>query len=274
MGKKRYKVSAPRFIAIIAGLIVLIAIIIIVSVAKAGKPDTDAIVMPSQVVGEVTPTPEASSLPTSSASPTVPPTSTPSPSLPPTVPPTSVPTPTPVPTPSPTPGLKKDPKALSKPTKAMKKNAASGVLTGNNVNLRQGPSTSTPIVATNLKNKAELTVYTLSGNFYFVKVNKLNKYGYIAKQYVKLTSDFGSSSTATPKAATGTPPAGASEGTVTASKVALRAEASKDSKCIAEYSKGTKVFVLSKSKDFYYVQIAGTGKTGYIYASYIKISNK
>lgn len=271
MGKKKYKVSAPRFIAIIAGLIALIAIIIIVSVTKAGKPDPGAIVMPSEAVGQITPGTEATSVPSVSASPTIAPTASPTPTLPPTPSPTIVPTFTPIPTVSPTPGLKKDPNALTKPTKAMKKNAASGIVTGNNVNLRQGPSTTTPILAT-LKNKEAITVYTLSGNFYFVKINSTNKYGYISKQFVKLTSNFGESSTPTPKVPSGTAPAGTSAGTITASKVALRSGPSKDSKCIAEYTHGTKVYVISKEKDFYYVQIAGTKKTGYIYASYIKIA--
>lgn len=272
MGKKKYKISAPRFLATIAALIVLIALIIILSAKKAGKIDNGSIDIPEQSSGVASPAASASATPgvTASATPMVTPTVTPT--LPPTPSPTVPPTPTSIPTATPTPGLKKDPNALSKPTSKMKKNAASGVLTGNNVNLRQGPSTNTPIVATEIKKNAELTVYTLSGDFYFVKVNKINKYGYIAKRYVKLTSDFGAAATATAKTAEGTPPAGASEGIVSASKVALRAEPDSDSKCIAEYTKGTRVYILKKSKDFYYVQIPGTQKTGYIYAKYIKVS--
>lgn len=270
MKKSKYKISAPRFLAIIAGLIALIAIIIIVSVKKAGKNDPGALVMPSEVVGEVTPGIAETPAPTVSVTATPVPTASATPTVPPLPPATPVPTATPKPTVSPTPGLQKDPKALTKPTKAMKKNAVSGVVTGNNVNLRQGPSTNTPILAQGLKKNDAVTVYTSSGTFYFVKVNRLNKYGYISKNYVKITP----SSTATPKKPTGTAPSGTTVGTITASKVALRAEPSTDSKCIAEYAKGTKVYVISKSKDFYYVQIAGSGKTGYIYAKYVKVSEK
>lgn len=270
MAKKKYKISAPRFLTILAGLIALIAIIIILSAKKAGKADPGALELPSETSGVLEPSPSLLASPTPSATPTAMPTATPTPTLPP-ITPTPVPTPTSVPTPSPTPGLKKDPKALSKPTKAMKKNAASGVLSGNNVNLRQGPSTTTPIVAQSLKKNEELTVYTLSDGFYFVKVNRLSKYGYISKKYVKLTSDFGPTATATPDISKEKVPDGASVGTVTASKVALRAEPDTDSKCIAEYAKGTTVYIYSKTDDFYRVKIAGTEKSGYIYSKYIKI---
>lgn len=274
MDKKKFKIAFPRFITFIGILLIIIGIIILISVKKTGKSDPGALTLPTEVVGEITPNPSVTPAPTATASATPVTTATPSPTLPPLPSSTPAPTPTSIPTISPTPGLKKDPKALSKPTKAMKKNAASGVLSGNNVNLRQGPSTTTPIVAQSLKRNDELTVYTLSGSFYFVKVNKLNKYGYISKSYVKLTSNFGESATPTPKTPVGSAPAGSSRGTISASKVALRSGPSTDSKCIAEYPSGTKVYVLSKEKDFYYVQIASSKKVGYVYAKYVRIDDK
>lgn len=272
MAKKKYKISMPRFLTVLAGLIVLISIIIIISARKSREQG--AIELPDSTSGVLSPLPSASATPTPAVSPTATPSPTPSPTLPATPVPTLPPTSTPKPTVSPTPGLKKDPKALSKPTSSMKKNAATGVLSGNNVNLRQGPSASTPILAQNLKKNAELTVYILDKGFYFVKINSTGKYGYISKNYVKLTSDFGKKATPTPDVSKEKAPSGSSVATITASKVALRAEPDTSSKCIAEYTKGTTVYVFSRSKDFYYVQIAGSSKTGYIYSKYIKINEQ
>lgn len=167
-----------------------------------------------------------------------------------------------------TPGLKKDPDALKKPTKKMIAGAATGKLSATNVNLRQGPSTSTPIVDSGLSKNTELTVYpTDDKDFYFVKVNRTGKYGYIYKKYVKLTSAF---ATATPGA--GEVPVNALAGTVTASKIALRSEPSQNSKVIRDFSNQPAVYVYYKTGEYYYVQVVSTGDTGFMFAKYVKVS--
>ena len=274
--KKKYKLSLPRFLTIVGAFILIIALIIILSVSKSSGSGSNsgAIALPSEAVANVDPlaTASPSPSPTATPTPTIPPTASPVPQLP-TFSPTPLSTATPVPTASPTPGLKKDPNALKKPTSAMKKKAATGVVSGNNVNLRQGPSTSTPIVVEDMKRNEELTVYPTDGNFYFVKVNRLGKYGYISKKYVKLTSAFGETAKATPTAKpTGTAPAGTVTGKVTASKVALRSGPSSDSSCINEYSSGQTVYIHYKEDDFYYVTVPGSKKNGYMYAKYVKAS--
>ena len=64
-----------------------------------------------------------------------------------------------------------------------------GVLIKSGVNMRQGPSTSYPLVASGLKSGTEVTVYLEDSGFYFLRVNKSGKFGYIAKQFVDLSPE-------------------------------------------------------------------------------------
>ncbi|MBQ9923149.1 MAG: SH3 domain-containing protein, partial [Clostridia bacterium] len=65
-----------------------------------------------------------------------------------------------------------DPDALLEPTAEMIAGAAQGQLTKSGVNMRQGPSTNTPIIATGLRSGTKLTVYCEDGDFYFLLVNE------------------------------------------------------------------------------------------------------
>lgn len=283
MARKRYKITPQGYITIGAAVILLIALIILLSVtncfgACSGKEG--AVDLPS---------------PTATATPTAEPASTPLPSstsggLLPIITPnvsgaasaspdvsgslgTGTATPASV-TPSPSPtaeGLKEDPKALKKPTNAMVKEAGAGELSGNDVNLRQGPSTKTPIVIQNMKRGTELTLYTTDGDFYFVKVNSAKKYGYVAKKFVKVTKAIGAGDT---KEDLSDQPEDTVLGTITASKLAIREKPSTDAKAIGEYYKDKKVYIYYKEGDFYYVKVAGTKTKGYMAAKFIKASGE
>ena len=283
MARKKYKITPQGYITIGAAVILLIALIILLSVtncfgACSGKEG--AVDLPS---------------PTATATPTAEPASTPLPSstsggLLPIITPnvsgaasaspdvsgtlgTGTATPASV-TPSPSPtaeGLKEDPKALKKPTNAMVKEAGAGELSGNDVNLRQGPSTKTPIVIQNMKRGTELTLYTTDGDFYFVKVNSAKKYCYVAKKFVKVTKAIGAGDT---KEDLSDQPEDTVLGTITASKLAIREKPSTDAKAIGEYYKDKKVYIYYKDGDFYYVKVAGTKTKGYMAAKFIKASGE
>ena len=125
-------------------------------------------------------TPEATETPEPSPSETPEATETPEPSPSETPEPTPTPTPTPVPTPT---------GPYTEPTEEMIRKAVIGKLVKSGVNMRKGPSTDYDLVDSGLKSGTELTVYLKDGDWYFLKVNRSGKYGYIYKDYVVLEND-------------------------------------------------------------------------------------
>ena len=125
-------------------------------------------------------TPEATDTPEPSPSETPEATETPEPSPTDTPEPTPTPTPTPVPTPT---------GPYTEPTEEMIRKAVIGKLVKSGVNMRKGPSTDYDLVDSGLKSGTELTVYLKEGDWYFLKVNRSGKYGYIYKDYVVLEND-------------------------------------------------------------------------------------
>ena len=125
-------------------------------------------------------TPEATETPEPSPSETPEATETPEPSPSDTPEPTPTPTPTPVPTPT---------GPYTEPTEEMIRKAVIGKLVKSGVNMRKGPSTDYDLVDSGLKSGTELTVYLKDGDWYFLKVNRSGKYGYIYKDYVVLEND-------------------------------------------------------------------------------------
>ena len=91
------------------------------------------------------------------------------------------PTPAPTATPSPTPSG-----PYTEPTQQMIDNAVDGVLIKSGVNMRKGPGTKYGLADSNLKSGLQLTVYLQDGDWYFLKVDKTGKYGYIYEDYVEL----------------------------------------------------------------------------------------
>ena len=130
------------------------------------------------------PTAEPTAVPT--GAPTAEPTEVPTgvPTAEPTPAPTATPTPAPTATPTPTPTG-----PYTEPTERMIYNAVDGVLTKSGVNMRKGPSTKYGLVDSNLKSGLQLTVYAKDGDWYFLRVDKTGKYGYIHEDYVSLDDD-------------------------------------------------------------------------------------
>ncbi|MBQ6145431.1 MAG: SH3 domain-containing protein [Clostridia bacterium] len=167
-------------------------------------------------------------------------------------------------TPEPTVVLSDDPNALLEPTAEMIAGAAEGKLTKSGVNMRQGPSTNTSIIATGLKSGTKLTVYAEDGDFYFLLVNETKKYGYIAKKFVKLLSALGETSTGSDQ------PEGTIKGNITSSNLALREGPGVTNKSLGQYYEGKLVYIFHQEGDYYYVQVAGTDAKGYMSAQFIK----
>lgn len=154
------------------------------------------------------------------------------------------------------------------PTSTQKKNAKSGYVNKDKVNLRSGPGTNYKTVGNKIDQNTAVTLYELQNGWWFLKCG--NHYGYVKADYV---------SQGKPKA-TATAEGGSKsyEGTVsTKSKAALRKKADKESKCLKELENGAEltVYFKTKGKDgetWYYV---AAGKTkGYIRSNLVKVSGK
>jgi uncharacterized protein YgiM (DUF1202 family) len=146
--------------------------------------------------------------------------------------------------------------------------AVSGYVKKSAVNMRQGPGTEYAAVMTGLANNTKLTIYAKKGDWYFVKVNAANKYGYIRSDMVHLDAEIGAGATPEPEA-----PEGSVKGTLN-SLVVLRSAptTADDSNKLKQFEKGTLVFIYYSEADFYYVEVAGTGEKGYMSAPLIKAS--
>lgn len=168
------------------------------------------------------------------------------------------------PTPAPTTGI------YTSPTSTQKKNAKSGYVNADKVNMRTGPGTKYKTVGSKIEENTVVTLYELQDGWWFLKCG--NHYGYVKADYV---------SQGKPKATPATEAEGdgkAFDGTVnTRSIAALRKEADTESKCLKELSDGTELSVHYKTKGkdgktWYYVSV---GKTkGYIRSDMVKVSGK
>lgn len=146
------------------------------------------------------------------------------------------------------------------PTSEMKNNAQKGHVTGDQVNMRKGPSKDYNSVKKVAKN-TNVTLYKEYSGWWFLKCG--SDYGYIKSDYIAKGEATG---TAT----------GDVSGTVNASTVALRKGAAKSYECIKEYKKGEAVTIHYKSADgeWYYVTVKGDGKKGWMSASLVKANGK
>lgn len=190
--------------------------------------------------------------------------------------PTPAPTPTPVPTRVPTPTIYLTPapannttpsptpaKFSRTPSPDEVAGAVEGKLNTGGVNLRAGPSTNDEIVGTDFSKGTKLKVYALENDFYFVQIVASGKYGFIASKFVTAEG-------ITPKPIATKVPVGAFGGKVDASTLALRRGPGTDYNLLAEFTKGTPVYVYFQVNDWFYLQIAETGQYGYMKAKYIE----
>ncbi len=202
---------------------------------------------------------------------------TPTPPLVPTNAPTQAPTtaPTAQPSSTPQPTAAMTPKQDDTPEPAMKTPSASqvsaavdGTLNASGVALRGGPAKTYALLGT-YSSGTQLKVYEASGDYFFVKIVKENKYGYVATKFVDKAGLLpGENATPTPKSIAGTIP-----GTVSAGTLALRSVPStEDNTPIGEVKKGDSVLIFFKTGDFYYIQVASSGVKCYAAAKYITAS--
>lgn len=202
---------------------------------------------------------------------------TPTPSLAPAGSATSAPTATqtqqvtaaPAQTPSMTPKQDDTPEPdVKTPSPEQVSKAVDGVLNASGVVLRKGPAATYSIIA-KYASGTQLKVYEAEGDYYFVRVVKENKDGYIAAKFVNKAGLVpGENATPTPKSIAGTIP-----GTVSASSVALRTMPSKEGNTAAgELVKGDQVLIFFKTGDYYYIQVVSTGEKYYAFANYITAS--
>ena len=199
---------------------------------------------------------------------------TPTPPLVPTNAPTQAPTtaPTAQPSNTPEPTVAMTPKPDDTPEPAVKTPSASqvssavdGTLNASGVVLRGGAAKTFAILGT-YSSGTQLKVYEAVDDYFFVKIVKENKYGYIASKFVDKAGLLpGENATPTPKSIAGTIP-----GTVSASTLALRSVPStQDNTPIGEVKKGDSVLIYFKTGDFYYSQVSSSGVKCYAAAKYI-----
>ena len=266
MAKKQYRITNQGYV-VIALLLIIVIVILIIAIAKTcAGGGGDSVIVPTSAptfpVPEGTPyTPDETIAPYTTTDPDGTPevqsTVAPWTNAPGTPPPNATTKPATPP-----------PDAWSTPSAKMINGAVSGVVSKSDVKMRKGPGTQYDTVLTGLAKNTKLTVYAKKGDWYFVKVNSQNKYGYIRSDMVKLDAALGSGATAEPKT-----PEGTVKGTLTALVVLRKTPKAEDTNKIKQFEKGTVVYIYYKEGDYYYVQVAGSGEKGYMAAKFIKASD-
>ena len=177
------------------------------------------------------------------------------------------PTPAPTATPSPTPSG-----PYTEPTQQMIDNAVDGVLIKSGVNMRKGPGTKYGLADSNLKSGLQLTVYLQDGDWYFLKVDKTGKYGYIYKSYVELEPE------PTPSGPYTEPTKkmieNAVDGILVKSGVNMRKGPGTNYGLVdSNLKSGTQLTVYLHDGDWYFLKVDKTGKYGYIYEDYVELDD-
>ena len=145
--------------------------------------------------------------------------------------------------------------------------SGTAVINGSNVNLRSGAGTNYSSIAKLQKNDA-VTVTGTSGSWTKVTVTKTGKSGYVYSTYVTLNST--GTPTPTVSGATPTPtPGGGTAGKVNADGVNFRTGPATTYTSQGKLAKDTAVSILGITGSWYKITVTSTGKTGYVYASYV-----
>ena len=256
---KRRTVRITPLGYIVLTIIVLVMVVsiyfIVWSMRNAGGEQPNGN-LNSNSVQTNTPTPSLAPVSAATAAPTTPPSTTA-----PTTAPSASTTVTPKQDDTPEPEVKT-------PSAAQIAAAVDGTLNSSGVVLRKGPAKTYTILGT-YSSGTQLKVYEAEGDFYFVRIVKENRDGYIWADFVDKAGIVpGENATPTPKAIAGTIP-----GTVSASKLALRSVPStEDNTPVGEVVKGDEVLIYFKTDDFYYIQVVSTGLKCYAAAKYITAS--
>lgn len=190
----------------------------------------------------------------------------PTPTLPPigtpTVSPAKVPTPEPTGVPTATPGMAND---VRMPTNEQIASAVDGKLKNSGVVLRKGTDSGYEVVDKYAAG-TELKLYGVVGDYYFCQTLSDKKYGYMATKFVEQFGLLpGEAPTASPETK-----AGVVNGTVTATKLALRSVPTTEGNTpIGGCNKDCKVWIYFQVDGFYYVEIVGSGEKGYVSKDYV-----
>lgn len=148
---------------------------------------------------------------------------------------------------------------------------STGVLNASGVNIRKGPSTSYSSLG-KLAKGTKVTLSGLSGKWYKVVVDGTKQEGYVYARYITITGT--ATSTPTSSAST-TPVAGLTTGeaVLTSSGVNFRKGPSTSYSSYGKLSKGTKVTIESFSGSWAKVKVTKTGKVGYVYTKFLKMTS-
>jgi len=138
---------------------------------------------------------------------------------------------------------------------------SSGYIKATQVNFRTGPSTSYSSQGKLDKNTA-LTVTGTSGNWYQVTLSSSGKSGYVYKTYVTIGT---TSVTPTPVITNGT------AGYINASGVNFRTGPSTRYTSQGKLDKNTALTVTATSGNWYQVTLSSSGKSGYVYKTYVTL---
>lgn len=166
-------------------------------------------------------------------------------------------------TPAPAP-VANGPNALL-PTDQMLSLAAVGEINRDNVNLYSGSSSDAPLLASGLSKGAEVTVYALDGDFYFLQVNETGQCGFVSKGLVKLLSELGSIPPGSDQ------PESTVRGVITSISLVLREQPQVNGQVLGKYFTGQQVYVYAHERGYFYVQVAGSVLKGYMADKYIQL---
>jgi len=138
---------------------------------------------------------------------------------------------------------------------------SSGYINATRVNFRTGPSTSYTSQGKLDKNTA-LTVTGTTGNWYQVTLSSTGKSGYVYKTYVTISA---TAPTPTPVITGGT------AGYINATRVNFRTGPSTRYTSQGRLDKNTALTVTGTSGNWYQVTLSSTGKSGYVYKTYVTL---
>lgn len=143
-----------------------------------------------------------------------------------------------------------------------------GTISGSDVRMRSGAGTSYSIIGTYDKG-TQMKITGAAGNWYAVSYS--GKTGYVSADYMTLSAGATSSGTSKPaQTPAPTPGTGGFNGAIIGTSVRMRSQPNTSSSILGYYSNGVTMKVLGSVDGWY--KVSYNGKTGYVSASYMRIS--
>ena len=154
---------------------------------------------------------------------------------------------------------------------AVSSSFGTGTITGSDVRMRSGASTSSSIIGTYGKG-TQMTVTGVNGNWYAVSYN--GKTGYVSSDYMSLSNSAAAGNTAANTTANNTSNENSNvsgkTGSIIGTSVRMRSGAGTNYEILGTYSNGVKLTVLGSENGWY--KVSYNGKTGYIKADYVRVA--